>query len=379
MNAIRKAALRGLTLLLLLGSGAAQMPSASAPAPLPTRSAAPQTAPQPLSVTETATLRALFQKLRPAALRIEACPPNDCRNPDGVGSAFLIGDGYALTAYHVVFAAKSLSAVTLDRKRYAVEVVGYDDQSDLALIRVNVPSGTPFLPLASGRPQVGEPALAIGNGGGAFLTLKTGRLTGLNADAGRADFPPGTLEMNVQLVPGDSGGPVLNARGEVIGVVSYISVTRGNSITSYAVPVTQDDATLAQLRQGVKREAPVIGIGLDPRLNFVFALTAEEFLTLNRASNLGLGDTPGAFFTSVEPGSPAERAGLQPLNYDASGKKISGDIVTAVNGQRVLNFSDFQYAVRRYQPGETITLTVLRGGQQLQVQLTLAPRSRLRS
>ncbi|MCV5263837.1 PDZ domain-containing protein, partial [Escherichia coli] len=82
-------------------------------------------------------------------------------------------------------------------------------------------------------------------------------------------------------------------------------------------------------------------------------LTAEEFLTLNRASNLGLGDTPGAFFTSVEPGSTAERAGLQPLNYDASGKKISGDIVTAVNGQRVLNFSDFQYAVRRYQPGET--------------------------
>ena len=95
----------------------------------------------------------------------------------------------------------------LNKTRYPAQVIGYNDQDDLALLRVNVPRGTPFLPLAAARPAVGETALAIGNGGGAFLTPKTGRLLGLDSDPGRADFPPGTLEMNAPLIPGDSGGP----------------------------------------------------------------------------------------------------------------------------------------------------------------------------
>ncbi|MBB5234530.1 S1C family serine protease [Deinococcus budaensis] len=403
MNAVRTAAARGLILtaaLLLAAPTAPAQPAAfqSIPAPLQTsqkqalqdqtaqsvlaQAASPSTpqraAPAPLSAAETAALRALYQKLRPATLRIEDCPPNDCSDPNGVGSAFLIGDGYALTAYHVVKGARTLSAQTLDRKRYAVQIVGFDDQSDVALIRVNVPANTPFFPLAAARPAVGDAALAIGNGGGEFLTLKTGRLTGLDSDAGRADFPPGTLELNAQLVPGDSGGPVINARGEAIGVVSYISVSRGNRITSYAVPVTRTDPRLAELRRGVKREAPIIGITLNlpPELSPVTALPAENFAEFSRVFDLGT--TPGAFFTDVSPGSPAARAGLQPLDYDADGNRTSGDIVTAVNGQRVTNFSDFQYAVRRYQPGQTITLSVLRADKPIEVKLTLVARSTVR-
>lgn len=372
-----------LTLMLLGSLGAS--PQAQGVQGAPPKSAAPagpragSRAPV-LSAPEQSTLQNLFARVRPATLRIEDCPPNNCADPDGVGTAFLISaDGLALTAYHVVFGSKNLSAVTLNHQRYAVEVVGFDDQHDLAVLRVKVPLGTPFLPLAPARPKLGEAALAVGNGGGAFLQPKTGRLTGLDADAGRADFPPGTLELSAPLVPGDSGGPIINAQGQVTGVVSYITVKgKDEHITSYAVPVTTTDPLLAELRRGVRREAPVIGIGLNDEFALLSELTAEDFQAASEEFNLELGPTPGAFFTSVSPNSPAARAGLQALRYGQDGRKLAGDIVTAVNGRRVFNFNQFQYAVRTFKPGDTITLTVLRGTQTLSVKLTLTSRSQVR-
>ncbi|MDB5044353.1 MAG: serine protease [Deinococcus sp.] len=351
----------------------------STPGSAAQRRASNSTAAVPLSTSEKASLSSLFTKSRAATLRIEQCAPNNCADPDGIGTAFLISaDGLALTAYHVVFQAKNLSAQTVDKKRYAVEVVGYDDQADLALLRVKVPKGTPFLPLATLRPAVGDAALAIGNGGGDFLTSKTGRLTALDAEAGRADFPAGTLELNAPLIPGDSGGPILNAKGEVTGVVSYISVQgQGNSrrIQSYAVPVTTNDPHLAALKRGEKREAPVIGIGIGGTLAALTDLSESDFAEANRVLELDLGATPGAFFTSVSAGSPAAKAGLQPLQYNEEGKRVRGDIVTAVNGKRIINFLEFQFAVRSYAPGDTVTLSVLRGGKAIEVKLVLTGRS----
>lgn len=329
---------------------------------------------KPLTAQENAALQALFTKLRPATLRIEQCPVNACTEPGGVGTGFLISEGgLALTAYHVVFQASALSARTSNGKRYPVTVVGYDDQYDLAVVQVGVPKGTPFLPLAKAAPKVGDAALAIGNGGGAYLRPKFGRLTGLQSEAGRADFPPGTLELSAPLVPGDSGGPIINRAGEVAGVVSYVSV-RGEDensldIHAYAVPVTATDARVAELRRGVKRDAPVIGISLEGEWSLLANLPESAFVESK------LGKTAGAFFTRVLPGSPAAKAGLQPLRFSAKGDLLGGDIVTAVNGRRIYNFSDFQYAVRRHAPGETVTLSVLRGGKSISVKLTLAARS----
>lgn len=387
MNAIRPAAPRGLALTLaLLAVGTAQTTAQSTAqtttqqtAPQPATQATPPASPaapapvKALEASEKAALRALFQKLRPATLRLEDCAPTNCSNPGGVGTGFHIGDGYALTAYHVVQGSKTLSAQTLDKKRYSVEVIGYDEQSDIALLRVNVPAATPSLPLASSGPAVGDALLGIGNGNGAFLTSKTGRLVSLNADAGRADFPAGTLEMNAPFVPGDSGGPIINAKGEVVGVVSYIRVRQGDGPASYAVPVTQNDARIADFRKGIKRDAPVIGIALENELSPAIALPADLFTKFSEYFKLDLGTTPGAFFTRVYPNTPAAQAGLQPLKYGTDGQRLSGDIVTAVNGQRINNFSDFQYAVRRYQPGDTVTLKLLRGGKEIEVKLTLAP------
>ncbi|QLG11505.1 serine protease [Deinococcus sp. D7000] len=335
--------------------------------------------PKPLSDAEKQTLKTLFSKVRPATLRIEQCDlnkPGACDDPDGIGSGVLISaDGLALTAYHVVEGARFLSAQTADKKRYAVEVVGYDDQDDLALLRVSVPRGTPFVPLASARPGVGDAVLAVGNGGGGFLQPKSGRLTGLEASAGPggATFPPGTLQMSAPLVPGDSGGPILNTRGELTGIVSYISISRNSGPASFAVPVTASDARLADLRAGKKLDAPIIGIGLNGPFTTFLTLDAADFRRLSDV--LKLGDTPGAFFTSVVRGSPADRAGLKPLELDDQDRRVSGDIVTAVDGKRIINFDEFQYAVRTYKPGDTITLSVLRGDKPLTVKLTLIGRS----
>ena len=133
--------------------------------------------------------------------------------------------------------------------------------------------------------------------------------------------------------------------------------------------MTVDDTRVAELRRGVKRDAAVIGISLEGEWSLLANLPEQAFVESK------LGKTAGAFFTRVVPGSPAAKAGLQSLRLSEKGDLISGDIVTAVNGRRVYNFSDFQYAVRRYAPGDTITLSVLRGGKNISVKLTLAARS----
>ena len=366
---------RVLLLALLLGSvtvGGVTLAQANPSKKSDTQAETP-TPRRSLTDTEQKALADLFTKTRPAALRIEECDTKNCgEEPDGVGSAVLISaDGLALTAYHVIFGAKNLSAVTVDKKRYGLSVIGYDDQQDIALLRVNVPRGTPYLPLAQVKPKVGDPLLAIGNGDGLFLKSKTGRLLSLNADATRADFPAGTLEMTAPLIPGDSGGPILNTAGEVVGIVSYIRQSSRTSIRSYAVPVAKQDAKVADLMKGVKRDAPIIGIGLDQRFFDLVDLPEKYFVDATRELNLSLGKTAGAFFTSVARGSPAEKAGLIALD-PKSGK---GDLVIAVDGKRVVNFSEFQYAVRTYAPGNTITLSVVRGGKPISVKLTLVGRS----
>ncbi|WP_291427130.1 S1C family serine protease [Deinococcus sp.] len=347
----------------------------------------------PLSAQDYTDLQALFGRVRPATLRIEQCPVSGCAEPGGVGSAVLIGPGgLALTAYHVVFQAPALSAMTSNRRRYAVKVIGYDDQNDLALLRVNVPAETPFLPLTEASPGVGEPVLVIGNGGGEYLRPKMGRLLALGAQAGRADFPPGTMELSAPLVPGDSGGPVLNRAGELSGVVSFIRDSPGDgspngvpgkdagaNITAYAVPMTAHDQRLAALRRGVKRDAPIIGVSLSGNLAVLSDLPAKQFVALTEQLGLHLGQTPGAFFNLVVPGSPAARARLQALLYDRNNTRIQGDIVTAVNGKRTVNFSEFQYAVRSYAPGEIVKLTVLRGGKKLTLKLKLVGRSTVKN
>lgn len=323
----------------------------------------------PLSLSDREQLQMLVPKIRPAMIRIEQCQQPSCQEIRGVGTAFFIGsDGSALTAYHVIFQAPYLRATTSDGQRHQVKVIGYDDEHDIALIRIgqNKPPRA-LLPLASSnRSAIGMGVLSIGNGGGLFLQPKIGQL-----------IKQGTsLEMNTVLLPGDSGAPVINRNGEVLGIVSFITLKQTGDIpnlTSYAVPINRGDKILENLRHGQKREVPVIGIHLNGPWSQLMALPAAAFSQTTRELKLDLGQTPGVFFTSVTPDSPAARAGLRPLQF--GNNKATGDLITAVNGVRVHNFQEFQQQVRQYAPATTITLTVQRHKKTKLIRVTLIGRS----
>jgi serine protease Do len=340
-------------------------------------------------------LNLIFQKARLASLQINDCAPvasdPSCSDPNGYGAGVLISaDGQILTAYHVVYGATRLVAVGADKKQYPLSVVGFDDQHDLALLKINV-SGAAFVPLSAQPPRIGQAALAIGNSGGRFLQPKTGKLLGLDLAASQADFPPGTLQLDAPLAPGDSGGPVLNDAGQLIGITSYIQLkptdkTRALSpeatvaafmaslnTTSYAVPVTAGSTLLADLQAGVKREAPVVGISAG-------GLPTEE-LPVSFFKSLGLGNKAGFVFTGLTTGGPADLAGLRPLKVITSGPdgtptKASGDVITAVDGKSIASYYDFLAAIRAHQVGDLVTLTVFRdgGSKPLSIPVKLAPR-----
>lgn len=343
----------------------------------------------PLSSSEQASLGALFQQVRPATFLISDCPLAKCTPADGLGTGFLIGsDGTALTAYHVVFGVTHLSVTMSNGQRYRARLIGYDDQRDLAVLKVEWPKNAlprPFLRLTESQPNPADAVLVIGNGGGTFLRPKTGRLQGIDTASVRADFAANTLQIAAPVLPGDSGGPVLSRQGQVVGVVSFLTVKANldktnpdtaqagiskPKILAYAVPVSASDPQLALMKKGLKRDAPVIGVGLNGPAALLYNLPAGEFLRATQGQGLTLGRVPGAFFTSVTPGSPAARAGLKAVSYQGK-----GDVVTHVNGQRVMNFSEFQSALREYLPGQTVTLNVLRGGKTLTLKMKLVGRA----
>lgn len=330
---------------------------------------------QNTTATSAGVSDAIFQKLRPATFRLDQRAASDNSPPDGIGTGWFINDsGLALTAYHVIFGADKLSARFLNGERYDVEVVGYDDSNDVALVQVKVNRKVPFIPLAQAAPKVGEAALAIGNSGGQLLKEKRGVLKRLDVAAGRADFPSGTLELDAPLAPGDSGGPVINARGEGIGVVSYIRAAQGSTPrqlvwNSYAVPMTSGSSLLASLQAGRKNDAPAIGIGY----SLPGELPDEYF-------SFGLGGKPGVLFTSVVKDGPAARAGLRPLQVldgDSTPPRLAGDVIVAVNGKTVREWLDLIEQIRAYKVGDTVRLTVQRGAQSVEVPVELGARAQV--
>lgn len=308
-------------------------------------------------------LQDVFVRARPATVQIEERRHPEQDEPDGAGTAFFISaDGLALTAYHVVEGPGFFRARLPGGEQHDLEVIGFDAAADVALLRIRVGQTVPFLPLAGRAPRMGDALVAIGNSGNDFLGARYGQVVQLGVASSRADFPSGTFELNAPLAPGDSGGPILNAQGEVVGIASYIRLS-DEGISAYAVPVRSGDPLLADLRSGAQRDVPVIGI---------FALDAP--ISPAAFPRLGLGPKPGAVVSEVSKDSPADRAGLRPQRSerDENGNlRLIADVIVAIDGQPTPDFTTLLQLVRSRRIGERVVLTVQRGNQELQIPLVL--------
>lgn len=297
--------------------------------------------------------RDLFERSRPAVVQVESL--NSRTREAGLGTGFFISEtGQVLTAYHVVGSGQLFQVQTLSGRRLPARVTAYDAGADVALLQVQGRGPFPTLNLATRPPRVGETVLAIGNSGGDFLQPRRGQLLRLNAEAGRADFPQGTLETTAPLAPGDSGGPIIDGNGQAIGVVSYIRLDESNQTrASYAVPVTEGNDLMTALRAGQKRDVPVVGLSFDPL-------------------HSGMTDPPGAIVFRVARDSPAAQAGLRGAVLDENGNLAGlGDIITSVNGERTRDANEVITAIRKASVGDTISLGYVRGDEEREARITL--------
>jgi serine protease Do len=282
--------------------------------------------------------------------------PQDPRGagPRGVsqGTGFIIsGDGYVLTNHHVIDGADSVKVKLSDRREYTARVVGSDEQSDVALLKIDA-SGLPALRLGdSNQLKPGQWVVAIGSPFGLDHSVTAGIVSAVgrsNPYAGQQYVP--FIQTDVAINRGNSGGPLLNTRGEVVGINSQIFSNSGGYMgVSFAIPIDLAMNSVKQLKATGKVQRGMIGVGLQ-------AIDADT------ARGMGLPDTRGALIREVSPGSPGEKAGLQ-----------TGDVIRSADGRAVDQSSDLPPIIGAMAPGTSVRLGILRDGKLRNVDVVLAP------
>lgn len=298
-------------------------------------------------------LEEVYVNAHPAALAVEG-------ENGGRGSGFFYrasrGETLVLTAYHVVAEGGRLSVRTARGARAPADLVGYLEPLDLAVLRIEKGQAAAprLLELELDRPlRPGEGLLAIGNSRGEFIAPRLGRLVRKGVEVSPF-LPSGLLETTLPLAPGDSGGPVLDASGKVVGVAVAIGMTE-EGFRSYVVPLEGRRAELGRMEEGERTSWPYLG------------LQGPRALTPELAQELGL--PPGGVLVGrVVPGGAAHRAGLRGL--EAGGVP---DVILEVDGAPVNTFEDLLRAVRRKKVGEEVELKVRRGETIFQVRVQLGP------
>jgi S1-C subfamily serine protease len=287
-----------------------------------------------------------------------------------LGSGFVIDkDGHVVTNFHVIEGASDIEVGFSKGDTVKATVVGSDPSTDLAVLKLETRSRalTP-LPLGnSDEVDVGDPVVAIGNPFGLERTVTAGIVSALQ----RAVTAPNgftidhVIQTDAPISSGSSGGPLLNERGDVIGVNSQIetgTVATGNVGIGFAVPSNTVKSVVAQLLQKGKVERAYIGVAvteITPELKRLFRLPVAEGLLIER----------------VQPGSPAAKAGIRGGGSDVllagEGYRLGGDVVVAAAGQPVDAVSDLRDVLARREPGDTIELELYRGGSKKTVRVEL--------
>jgi serine protease Do len=263
------------------------------------------------------------------------------------GSGFLLSeDGYLLTNYHIVENAVDLVVTALNGEEYKAKVIGTDPRTDLALLKVEA-KGLPFAVLGdSGQLKVGEWVLAIGNPFGLEHSVTSGIVSAKGRQLGTGGNVPeyqDFIQTDAAINRGNSGGPLVNMKGEVVGITSNIFSPSGGSIgLGFAIPSNMAKKVVTQLKDKGRVIRGRIGVGIKPT-----SLSEDD------KDAFKLKDKNGALITSVEKGSPAERAGLQKY-----------DVVVEVNGEKVKDSNDLKLKISNIEPGKKVDVKVIREGKE---------------
>jgi serine protease Do len=296
------------------------------------------------------TLRELFGNQLPRGRQPQPSQPRTQRQ-EGLGSGVIVSaDGYILTNNHVVEGSQEITVETTDSRVFKAKLVGTDEPSDLAVLKIEA-SNLPVLTLGdSDRAQVGDVVLAVGNPLGIGQTVTSGiisakgRTTGIG-DGSFEDF----IQTDAAINHGNSGGALVNTSGELVGINSQILSPSGGSIgIGFAIPANMARDVMGQLIKQGRVHRGMIGVGIQP-------------VTADLAQSLGLTQVRGALVNEVRPASPAAAAGVR-----------RGDVIVAFNGAPVADSNALRNSIARTQPGTPVGFTVMREGRELQLRATLA-------
>ncbi len=315
---------------------------------------------QPLTVAQ------INQKVRAAVVQItnnqkvqgKFGASNGAAVPAGVGTGFIFDKrGYILTNNHVVEGASSLTVATTDNKTYDGKIVGTYPQGDLAVVQINGNGDLPTVVLGdSSTLQVGDPLVAIGNA----LALQGGPTVtaGVVSALGRVEQEPGSgsnsangpflvdlIQTDAAINPGNSGGPLLNVAAQVVGI-NTLGSTQAQGI-GFAISINSAKPVADALIAGQPVPRPFIGVTTG-------SLNPQQDAQLNLPANTGVG------IATVQAGTPADKAGLK-----------TNDVITKFDGQTVQGEEGFVGLLLRHKPGDTVTFTILRSGQQQEIKVTL--------
>jgi S1-C subfamily serine protease len=291
---------------------------------------------------------------------------------EGAGSGFLIDPkGYILTNYHVVAGAQTIEVVLGDQQRYPAKFIGADQRNDVALIKID-PKGKQLasLPLGdSSTLQVGQKVLAIGDPFGFQSTLTTGVVSaiGRTVQTSQTTFIDEAIQTDASINRGNSGGPLINTHGEVIGINSAIYTPSGTAAgIGFAIPINSAKLIANDLMTEGRVRRAYLGVQTVPVAGWL-------------AEALDLPVQEGLLVEQTTKGGPAAAAGIHGGDRTAQAGMmrrivIGGDVIVGFEGQKVTNQFDMNVLLNRKRPGDTVTITVYRGAKKMDIPVKLGER-----